>query len=169
MIGNPAHVRMLSGLEIPLVGDYSLNLTNSFTAAALHNLGLKGATLSPELSTEEMKAIKGSGLSLEAIIYGRVPVMVTEHCPIGGKEPNANESSCQLCQMGKYDLQDRTGAEFPVLGDQESCRCTILDAKKQRRTFRGGRNGAGEITGFRINCYDETVEELRRIIEKRLR
>ena len=56
----------------------------------------------------------------EAIVYGRLPLMVTENCLV------QNETGCHLSEAGDAvpqqapcrkpnDLQDRTGAKFPLL------------------------------------------------------
>ena len=56
----------------------------------------------------------------EAIVYGRLPLMITENCLV------QNETGCHLSEAGDAvpqqapcrkpnDLQDRTGAKFPLL------------------------------------------------------
>ena len=47
-------------------------------------------------------------LPCEAIVYGRLPLMITENCVIG----NTGTCSCQE----DNDLVDRTGAAFPLMG-----------------------------------------------------
>ena len=63
-------------------------------------------------------------MNAELIAYGRLPLMVTEHCLIHNK---TNECTCHLKATR---LIDKTGAEFPVIRDGDSCRSVLLNGKK---------------------------------------
>ena len=58
------------------------------------------------------------------IVYGRLPLMVTEHCLIKNKT-----GECK-CHIGTHKLTDKTGAEFPIIKDGNSCRSVLLNGKK---------------------------------------
>ena len=60
----------------------------------------------------------------EILIYGRLPLMVTENCIIQGKT-----GTC-TCHLSGTKLMDKTGAEFPVIKDGASCRSVLLNGKK---------------------------------------
>ncbi len=63
-------------------------------------------------------------VATELLAYGRMPLMITENCLIKGKT-----GSCS-CHLGPTRLVDKTGAEFPVIKDGDSCRSILLNGKK---------------------------------------
>ena len=60
----------------------------------------------------------------EILGYGRTTLMVTENCLIKNR---TGECSCHLSQA---KLKDKTGAEFPIIRDGNSCRSVLLNGKK---------------------------------------
>ena len=73
-------------------------------AAALEELGVSDIVLSPELTLARVRDIGGES---EAIVYGRLPLMITRNCPI------KNGISCNDCKKdGK--LTDRKNIQFSV-------------------------------------------------------
>ncbi|MEG0950889.1 MAG: DUF3656 domain-containing protein [Niameybacter sp.] len=109
---------ILNTSEKEKVIDYNLNTMNN---EAIHQWLEKGATriaISAELSKEEMEGLAGP---LEMIIYGRLPVMITEQCVLG------NHKLCQKKQPTKqYSLRDRKGAIWPLTTDCVGCKMQIL-------------------------------------------
>lgn len=68
-------------------------------------------TLSYELTLEQIKDIaKRSDVKFEALIYGRLPLMTMEYCPI------RNLVGCdrERCEKGYYFLKDRKGKLMPL-------------------------------------------------------
>ena len=63
-------------------------------------------------------------VNAELIGYGRLPLMVTEHCLIRNKTGECT------CHMAPAKLTDKTGAEFPIIKDGDSCRSVLLNGKK---------------------------------------
>ena len=96
------------------VGDFRLNITNSESASILRALGVEHFILSPELSPARASRIGGG-----YIVYGRIPLMLTERCFI--KE----SFGCEAC--GKASLTDRKGISFPVLRTHRH-RCTVFNS-----------------------------------------
>ncbi|MBO7151141.1 MAG: U32 family peptidase, partial [Clostridia bacterium] len=84
------------------VGDFRLNCANRESADVLYALGISHLILSPELSPARASRIGGG-----YIVYGRIPLMLTERCFV--KET----VGCASC--GKATLTDRRGVSFPVL------------------------------------------------------
>jgi putative protease len=111
-VGNLGQITLLKekGVE-GCFGDYSLNVMNSLSIAQLHDLGLKGVVLSPELTTAEIRdIIKQSLLPCEILVYGRIPLMTLEYCAQA-----ADKNSCSNCRFsGEHILTDRKGYDFPV-------------------------------------------------------
>ena len=58
------------------------------------------------------------------LVYGRLPLMLTENCVI------KNRTGQCACGSGQTKMMDRKGEEFRVLRDQDSCRSVIYNGKK---------------------------------------
>ena len=123
-VGNAGHMAIVEGLPLEKRGDFGLNVFNSRAVAFWQGQGLDSVTLSFELRHQQVREIR-KYLPCEAIVYGRLPLMITENCMIG------NAGGCRgdkrLCQGDNY-LTDRTGARFPLLG-QYGCRCEVENSR----------------------------------------
>ena len=106
LIGNIGHLGLAREAGMIPHGDFRLNICNRESAAAIEGLGFRDFILSPELTLPRLRDIGGQSL---AVVYGRIPLMVTEKC--AGKECGG----CRACTAGKNQLTDRRGARFPVL------------------------------------------------------
>lgn len=105
-VSNLGHLPIVEGLPLEIRGDYGMNVFNSRSLHFLKEQGLQSATVSFELRQAQIRDLK-KYLPCEAIIYGRLPLMITENCVI------KNDGTCR-CEKENY-LSDRTGAHFPVL------------------------------------------------------
>ena len=132
LVGNPGTVCMLGGMEgLRLAGDMSLNIFNRFSLKEAADMGLKSVTLSAELMLGQVTAIaEGSPVTVETVVYGRLPLMTSEYCPVGCNAGGfCSGSKCsESCKSGDFKMKDRLGIEFPVLCDRIDCRSTILNS-----------------------------------------
>lgn len=106
LLGNLGHFPLVRGGGWRLYGDYGLNVFNSRSLAWLREKGLESACLSFELRFSQMRDMRKL-LPAEAVVYGRLPLMITENCLI------RNTAGCR-CDRPNF-LNDRTGASFPLL------------------------------------------------------
>ena len=104
-------------------GDFGLNLYNSGALLAVRDMELASATLSFEMTLPQIRYISKC-LPCEMLVYGRMPLMVTENCLIRGRTGECT------CHLGTMRLTDKTGADFPVIKDGNSCRSVLLNGKK---------------------------------------
>ena len=104
-------------------GDFGLNLYNSAAVNTVRELELRSATLSFEMTLPQIRDVS-KAVPCEILAYGRLPLMVTENCLIKGRT-----GEC-ACHLGSTRLMDKTGAEFPVIKDGNSCRSVLLNGKK---------------------------------------
>ena len=104
-------------------GDFGLNLYNSGSMLAARDLELRSACLSFEMTLPQIRDIS-KAVPCEILAYGRLPLMVVENCLIRGKTGQCT------CHLGPTKLVDKTGAEFPVIKDGNSCRSVLLNGKK---------------------------------------
>lgn len=112
-----------------VVVDYTLNVTNEKSLQTWLDAGAEQVCLSPELNAAEIAAFAGK--ETEMLVYGYLPLMITQQCPIGnyvgGK---AGKMYCsEKGTESLYFLQDRKGERFPLMPDCERCVCRILNGK----------------------------------------
>jgi len=131
LISNISMLNMgLDKTRLKLMGDSYLNVFNSSTLRELKKAGLEGTCLSHELNIEEIRKLQSpEGFIKEVAVYGRLPLMVSEYCPVGGfAGGKTREKKCDnSCQRGDYTLTDKKGAKFSVLCNPIDCRSTILN------------------------------------------
>ena len=132
-IANLGHLSLVRGLDITLHGDWALNVYNSAALSFWKKEGLSSACASFELRDAQLRDLSKC-LPCEAIVYGRLPLMVTENCL------NANESGCRYFKerpasvpadgacASAPELTDRRGEHFPVLRAW-GCRSEIENGK----------------------------------------
>lgn len=106
LVGNLGHLPLLRDEGMTLYGDFGLNVFNGRALDYLAEKGLSSATLSFELRAAQLRDLP-KALAAEAIVYGRLPLMVTENCLIRNREGCACSAP--------HALTDRTGAAFPLL------------------------------------------------------
>ncbi len=165
LVGNPGSIALARDIaDLPLVGDYTLNVFNSFTADRLSRWGLSQLTLSPELTFQQI-----AGLHLpvagECLVHGRIPLMVSEHCVLGALMGGrtADNRCSQPCEVTRVGLRDRMDMVFPVETDQ-FCRmhihnpkelCLIDDLKRFRNM---------KIEWLRILAREKDAAEVARVV-----
>lgn len=96
-------------LGMRLHGSFTLNVYNSYSAEYLRSLGLEDCVVSIEATAEQFAKMR-TVLALGAVVYGRLPLMLTRNCPI------KNEVGCARCTG---HLTDRTGRRLPVACSKE--------------------------------------------------
>ena len=154
-VGNLGHLPVVKGLPLEIRGDFGLNVFNSRSLLFLHDQGLASATVSFELHHAQIRDLK-KYLPCEAVVYGRLPLMITENCVI------KNNAGCRCGEENA--LCDRTGARFPVLcqyghrNEIENSRVLFLADKDDYR--RCGLRWA------RLRFTDESPEECVRVFRR---
>ena len=121
LVGNLGLAAPVSQLGFTLRGDYGLHVFNAQTLKELKRLGFASATASFELKLAQIRDLS-KALPVEAVVYGRLPLMLTENCIIQNR---TGQCTCD----GENVLTDRKGERFPVV-KAEGCRSEILNSKK---------------------------------------
>ena len=102
LISNISHIPLAREFGLKPIGDFRLNITNTLTRMEYERLGISRAILSPELTLPQARDIGGG-----EIIYGRIPLMITERCLM------REIADCKAC--GEVSLTDRYGEKFPIM------------------------------------------------------
>ena len=121
LVGNLGHVALARRAGMSLRGDFGLNAFNSRTLNVLCDAGFLSATASFELRLAQIRDLRKS-LDMEMIVYGRLPLMVSDQCVI---RHSAGRCAC----AAPAQMADRTGNVFHVVKDF-GCRNVIYNAHK---------------------------------------
>ena len=159
LVGNLGHLSL--ALEAGLVphGDFRLNVMNEVTLSTLLTQGFADALLSPELTIPQIRDIGGA---CDAIVYGRIPLMLLEKC--AGREVG----SCELCNAGKNQLTDRRGEKFPIFrleSPANSHRNILLNSRPTAMSDRQGELRAAGLAGGHYLFSTEAPAEIDHVIE----
>lgn len=115
MVSNVGMLRLATEhSQLPVYGDFSLNVFNSITTAWLKDNGLVQATISAEATCEQvLELCRQSVLPLEMIVHGPLEAMVMDHqlpeAILGGETVEAHR---------RYGLLDTAGQIHPIAIDQ---------------------------------------------------
>ena len=123
LVGNLGQIPLAQERGLNIAGDFGLNIYNSRSAEMAADLGLSSVTASFELTIPQIRDLS-KPIPTEIIVYGRLPMMLTENCLM------RNRAGTCSCQYGAAKLIDKTGAEFRVVRDGNTCRSVILNGKK---------------------------------------
>ena len=103
-IGSVAYAREK---DFEIIGGFGLNIVNSDSLAEYAKMGVKEATLSPEIPLSSAKQISGN-IKTALIAYGYLPLMLLRSCPVRAA------IGCEKCR-GKGEITDRYGIKFKVV------------------------------------------------------
>ena len=131
LVGNLGHISLAEDAGLMAIGDFRLNVTSGKSLDVYRSLGLIDVVISPELTLPKARDVGGS-----VIVYGRIPVMLTERCFM--KE----NFGCKKCSAAS--LSDRRGEKFPMMREF-SHRNIIFNSA---HTYMGDKQG--ELAEFRI-------------------
>ena len=179
LLGHVGQLALARAFGLTPRGDFGLGFTNTLTGEELARLGFASATASFECRLSQIRDL-GKALPTEAIVYGRLPLMLMEHCILKNRGQGCH------CEEAPQALQDRKGEAFPV-EPAWGCRNELFNAKTLwladkadwktagltyarlaflretpadcARVFRAYRTGAGEApAGFTRGLYYRGVE-----------
>jgi len=152
----------------PLIGDFSLNVANSISAALYLDLGLERLTPAHDLNAAQVATLAlGIGAAnIEAIAYQHLPVFHTEHCVFCRFLSNGTSfRDCgRPCEKHRVELKDAKGRAHPVLADV-GCRNTVFGAEAQEASAHLGAWRQAGIRHFRLEFVHESGEQLRQVFQ----
>ena len=121
LVGNLGHAMLAKKAGMKLRGDLGLNTFNALSMEVIRQAGFISATASFELRLSQIRDMI-KPLDTELIIYGRIPLMVSDQCII---RHSAGRCNCQT----PGQMADRMGSVFPVV-KEFGCRNVIYNAHK---------------------------------------
>lgn len=159
LVGNLGLLGPLRELGFRLRGDYGLNIFNSAAMNVARSLEMASVTVSQELTLPQIRDLS-KAVDTEMMIYGRMPLMLTEHCLI------RNRTGKCACGQGAFKLTDKTGAEFPVIRDGDTCRSVLLNGRKLYWLDRQNDLMKLGLWATRLVFTTENAKEVDRILEE---
>ena len=138
-------------------GDFGLNIYNSASMNVLKELELASATVSFEMTLPQIRDVS-KAVNAELIAYGRLPLMLTEHCLIKNRTGECS------CNNAATKLIDKTGAEFHVIKDGSNCRSVLLNGKKLSWLDRQDDLARLGLWAIRLYFTTENVREVDRVL-----
>jgi len=157
LVGNLGLLIAVRELGFRIHGDFGLNIFNSASMNVLRSLELASATASFELTLPQIRDLS-KAVNTELIAYGRLPLMLTEHCLMKNRTGECS------CQNASTKLTDKTGAEFPIIKDGNNCRSVLLNGKKLSWLDRQNDLAKLGLWAIRLYFTTENPREVDRIL-----
>ena len=157
LVGNLGLLIPAREAKMRIHGDFGLNIYNSASMNVLRDLELASATASFEMTLPQIRDMS-KGVNTELIAYGRLPLMVTEHCLMKNRTGECS------CQNSSAKLTDKTGADFPIIKDGNNCRSVLLNGKKLSWLDRQDDLAKLGLWAIRLYFTTENAREVDRII-----
>ena len=133
VIGNVGYlelgVMLKEKYNIELVGDYTLNVFNSFSAAHYKDLDV----ITPIFETEDADIEKMAKFQNIELVEGRATAMTTRYCMLASFVSNAEEKNeCKAaCKQGKYYIEDTYNKKYNIVPDSTDCITELVRNKRK--------------------------------------
>ncbi len=124
MVSNSGTFKHAKKMGLEIILDSPFNVFNKSSLDLWTEQGANMIVLSPELTLDEIWKIAPFG-NTECIVHGRLELMESEHCIVGGMY----ESACpEPCKENDFEIVDEKRYTFPIKMDSD-CRMHILNSK----------------------------------------
>jgi putative protease len=155
---------------MPLIGDFSLNIANEFTASIFAEAGLVRMVPSYDLSWKQLSAMvrrTGSSQSFEIVVHQHMPMFHMEHCVFARTLSNGKDyRDCgRPCERHKVDLKEAIGKSHPLIPDA-GCRNTLFNGEAQSAMDYLPRMLDLGVRDFRIELLRQSPEEVAPLVRK---
>ena len=147
--------------NLELIGNYTLNIFNSNSINCLKDMNISTVTLSPELNQESLiDVLNSSTLPKEFIVYGNIPIMTMNYCPLGNSNKCYTTCKNDCNTDSKFFLKDRMNMLFRILPDNLQTISTLYNSKINSIDYKDF-----NLDFARIDILDEKIEQINNIIE----
>lgn len=155
--------------HLPLIGDYSLNITNELTANLFAESGLVRYVASYDLNWRQMAAMfaRTDVSRFECVVHQHMPMFHMEHCVFAHTLSTGKDyRDCgRPCERHQVDLRDRVGEPHPLIPDA-GCRNTVFNAKAQSAAEFIPAMAKLGIRHFRVELLRERPEQVAAMVAK---
>ena len=134
LVRNLGALELLRGSGLTLIGDFSLNVTNSLTATWLRDKGLSRVCPSYDLNREQLFELldQVDPAQIEVTLHQYMPAFHMEHCVFAAfLSSGSSYRDCgRPCERHRVELRDASGCLHPLKADAE-CRNTMFNGNAQ--------------------------------------
>ncbi len=154
---------------LPLLGDYSLNVSNELSAGLVMDGGLERITPSYDLNIDQlMDLLRAAPVDwFEVVIHQHLPMFHMEHCVFCRYLSDGTDwTNCgRPCEDHSLALHDRKGYDHPVKADA-GCRNTVFNAVAQSAAEYLPMIQAAGVGRFRIEFLNEDPAEVKAAVAR---
>ncbi len=168
-LGALQYLKNKYGEKIPykLIGDFSLNVTNSLSSSYLLNKGLDLLAPSYDLNRSQLLDLLAfaPGQNFEVTIHQYMPSFHMEHCVFAAylSEGSSIKDCGMVCRDHQVEIKDPYGISHPIFPDQE-CRNTMFNGVPQSSAFLFDELKSKGVENFRYEALNESSEDLEKKI-----
>jgi putative protease len=159
--------RLADGGASVRVGDFSLNVTNSVSAAEVLGRGLAAFTPAYEMDAAQLLALLGPSLApfAEVVVHRAMPLFHTEHCLYAAHlSAGRDRRTCgRPCDQHRISVRDRTGREHPVAVDM-GCRSTVFHGEARSGIDHVPALRRAGVRRLRVELLGEGRDAARRVV-----
>jgi len=163
-LGGLDHFR---SLQLPMVGDFSLNVANPLSADLFISEGLRTLTPSYDLNISQILELLRSAPPewFELTLHQHIPMFHMEHCVFAAfLSQGKDHLTCgRPCDRHRIAVRDRVGEAHPIRADV-GCRNTVFNARPQSGVSHLPRLLEVGLRKFRIELLDESPDEAVRLL-----
>ena len=167
LVRNYAGLTYFRDRGLPVVADFSFNVTNERSAAFFLDAGAERVTASYDMNREQLLGLVAATDPgrLEVVIHQHMPMFHMEHCVFCAVlSPGTNKTNCgRPCDEHVVHLRDRIGVEHPLTADV-GCRNTLYNAVPQSAAEAVPMLVARGVRHMRIEFLAESAEEIGRVV-----
>lgn len=154
-------------INIPLIGDFSLNIANHKAVELFLDCGLERVTPSYDLNIQQMVDLleNADAAQMELVIHQHMPMFHTEHCVYCTfLSEGTDHTNCGTpCETSRLSLKDRVGFSHPVRVDT-GCRNTVYNAIDQSGAEYLKEFRSLQVGSYRIEFLEEEPERVQEVI-----
>ncbi len=150
-IGSLKYKEFISG---KIISNFSLNTTNTINQNFLKEKGIESQILSIELNKSKIKAFDKETSIIN--IYGAIPVMLMDYCPINDNKKNGC-GDCRRCRSNNFVIKDKLNRSFPLryegdgkLGLYSEKKLSLFEELEELKDFKN----------FNVNIIDEEDKDI---------
>jgi putative protease len=167
LVRNLGALQHLRSTGLTLIGDFSLNVTNSLTAQWFISKGVSRITPSYDLNGEQLLELANTvtAATLEITAQHYIPAFHMEHCVFAAfLSSGSSYKDCgRPCEKHRVELRDPKGGLHPLKADAE-CRNTMFNGYSQSVASLFPQLKEAGVATYRIEALFESAIELRQKI-----
>ena len=167
LIRNLGALDYFRSAKLPMVGDFSLNVSNPLSADLFISEGLQRVTPSYDLDIIQLLELLRSAPPswFELTLHQHIPMFHMEHCVFAAfLSQGKDHLTCgRPCDHHRIAVRDRVGESHPIRADV-GCRNTVFNSRPQSGASHLPQLLATGLRHFRLELLDESPEEAVRLL-----